>query len=129
MFTINPRVRPHIHITGVATECSKTDATFEVIVEQYITCVKSDEGDRLKSTTPFFCRIPDSPKYRRSSKPIPGNKRYVSLSGFLAGVDRTGENRDVQQFVIEVENITFCGYYVQPANAASSPSCKCIGFL
>ena len=59
---------------------------------------------------------------------MPGNKRYVSVCGFLTGVDRSGE---VEQFLIDVENVTFCGQYVQPANsvALASPSCECVELL
>ena len=128
-FTIDPRVQPFIQVTGVATESSKTDATFEVNVEQYVSCIKSGPptkqagGSRPKPITRFFCHIPDSPKYKNwSSKPVPGNKRYVSVCGHLTGVERSGNTSEVERFLIDVENITFCGHYIQPANAATSVS-------
>ena len=111
---------------------------FEVNIEQYI-CVKLDPsstkqagGSRLKSTTCFFCRIPDSPKYRTlASKPMPGNKHYVSVCGFLIGVDRSGNNSKVEQFLINIESVTFCGQYIQPTNAPTFvlQSCEWVNFF
>jgi len=130
MFTIDPRVRPYVQVTGVAMSCSKADATFEVTVEQYISCFRTTKdagGSHLKPATTFFCHIPDSPVYRNwSGKPVPGNKRFVSLGGFLNGVDKSDDGSEVENFRIEVDNITFCGQYVQPAVA---PSCTCVQMI
>jgi len=114
-------------------ECSKADATFEVTIEQFISCVKSGTsteqpgGSRAKPATLFVCHIPDSPKYRNwGSKPFPGNKTYVSVYGFLNGVvDRP------EQFLIGVENISFCGQYIPPVPAAppNPHGCECTNFL
>ena len=103
-------------------------------VEQYISCAKSDlstkqgDGSRLKPTTGFFCHIPDSPKYKSwGGKPMPGNKRWVSVCGFLTRVERSRDNSEVEQFRIDVENVTFCGQYISPANSAPfvSQNCEC----
>ena len=122
---------PHVQVTGVAMECSKENATFEVNVKQYISCLKPGPvqagGSPMKPFTTFFCHIPDSPKYRTSgSKPLPGNKRFVSVSGLLTGVDRSGDGSEVEQFRIDVDAISFCGHYVQPVDPAASmnpPTC------
>jgi len=99
--------------------CSQTNATFEVTVGQYITCFRStkDGGSQSKSATTFFCHIPDSPRYKNwSGKPLPGNKRFVSLCGFLTGVETSGDDdSEVENFRIDIEDITFCGQYIQPA--------------
>jgi len=121
-----------MYVTGVAMEHSKAEAMFEITVEQYVSCVKSDPPakkgvDRLKPTTSFLCHIPDSSKFKSwGSKPMPGNKRYVSICGFLTGA-RTGSHSEVEQFLIDVESVTFCGHYVQPVNSPTlaSPSCEC----
>jgi hypothetical protein len=103
-------------------------------VEQYISCIKPDPskqagGSRLKPTTRFFCHIPDSAKYRSwGGKPVPGNKRYVSVWGFLTRAERSGNN-EVEQFLIEVENITFCGQYTPPANSAAFVSQSALNFF
>lgn len=127
-------MRPYIQVTGVVGECSKADATFEVTVEQYIACYKStntkEPGSRLKPATTFFGHIPDSPRYKSwSNKPVPGSKRFVSFCGFLSGVDMFGDGSEVEKFRIDnVDNITFCGQYVQPAPVASmnSQTCTCV---
>jgi len=123
-------MRPYVQLTGVAMGCSKADATFEVTVEQYISCFRSTKdagGSHSKPSTTFFCYIPDSPIYRNwSSKPVPGNKRFVSLCGFLTGVDKSDDGSEVENVRIEVKNITFCGPYVQPAAAQS---CMCVQIL
>jgi hypothetical protein len=118
-------------------ERSKAEAKFDVNVEQYFSCVKSDasnkkaDGGRLKPTTCFLCHIPDSAKYKNwSSKPMPGNKHFVSICGFLTGMNRSDNDSEVAEFLIDVESVTFCGQYIQPANSASvaSPSCECLNF-
>ena len=134
-YTIDPRVRPYIHIAGVVMESSKAEATFEVNVEQYVSCAKSDPstkqagGNRSKPTTRFFCHIPDSPKYKSwGSKPMPGNKRWISIQGFLTGVDRSSDDSEVEQFRIDVDNVIFCGHYTPPVNSAAfvPQSCECV---
>lgn len=126
-------MQPYVQVTGVATECLKEEATFEVNLEQYISCLKSGPstkqavGESMKPFTTFLCHIPDSPKYKTwGSKPLPGNKRFVSVGGNLIGVDRSGNGAEVKQFRINVDNISFCGHYVQPVNLEASmnpPGC------
>ena len=119
-------MRPYVHITGVAVDCLKAEATFEVNIEQYISCFKSNAptegaGGDLKPATTFFCHIPDSPKYKSCGKPMPRNKCFVSLFGFITGVDRSGDRSEVEKFRVDVDNITFGGQYVQPAVAPKNP--------
>lgn len=128
-FTIDPCMRPFIHVTGVAMECLKAESTFEVNVEQYISRVKSDlsteqaGGNRLKPTTRFLCHIPDSAKYKSwRSKPMPTNNRWVSILGVLTKVDRSSNNLEVEQFRIDIDNIVFCGQYVPLVISAASSS-------
>jgi protein tyrosine/serine phosphatase len=129
-FEIDACMRPYFHVTGVATEVSKAEATFEVNVEQYISCAKSDPSatssldrskptTRSKLTTRFFCHIPDSPKYR-SGKPMPAKNRWVTIYGYVTGVDMSSDNTEVEQFRMNIENIAFCGPYIPPANSAAS---------
>jgi hypothetical protein len=97
-----------------------------VTVEQYISCFKSyastKGGDDLKPATTFLCHIPDSPKYKDCGKPLPRDKCFVSLYGFITGVDKSGDGL-VERFRIDVDNISFCGQYIQPAVACKNPSC------
>jgi hypothetical protein len=106
---------------------SKMEATFELNVEQYISCAKSDPstkqagGRSSKPTTLFFCHIPDSQKYK-SGKPMPGNNRWVTIYGYVTGMDRSSDNAEVEQFRIDVEGVTFCGPYTPPV----PQSCECV---
>lgn len=132
---LDPCVRPFIYITGVAMEHSKTEATFEINIEQYISCVKSEPStkkgvSRLKPTTTFFCHIPDTAKFRSwGRKPMPGNKRYASICGIITGANRSGDDSEVEEFRIDTECVTPCGPFVPLANraAVASPSCECAG--
>lgn len=97
-------------------------------VEQYISCFKG-AGDDLKPVTTFFCCIPDSAKYQDSGKPMPRNKCFVSLCGFITGLDRSGDG-EVEKFRVNVENIAFGGQYVELAVASKKPqSCTFIEAL
>jgi hypothetical protein len=134
---IDPCVRPFVHITGVAIERSKTEAMFDINVEQYVSCVKSNPGstskgvNRLKPTTFFLCHIPDTAKFKSwGRKPMPGNKRYASVFGTLTGANRSGNDSEVEEFLIDTECVTPCGQYVPLATnraALGSPSCECAG--
>jgi hypothetical protein len=135
--TLDPCIRPFIYITGVAMERSKTEATFEINVEQYVSCVKSELSTSskngvsgLKLTTSFLCHIPDTPKFKSwGRKPMPGNKRYTSVCGILTGAARSGDDSEVEEFLIDTECVTPCGHYVPLANPAphAPPSCECAG--
>ena len=57
---------------------------------------------------------------------MPGNKRFVSLCGFLTGVDKLDDESEVEIFRIKIDNITFCGQYVQPAVSSMDKSCMCV---
>jgi hypothetical protein len=59
---------------------------------------------------------------------MPGNNRWVSICGFLTGVDRSSDNSEVEQFRIDVENVNFCGQYIPPANSPAfvTQSCECV---
>jgi hypothetical protein len=130
-FTINPHVRAYVQVTGVAEKCSKTEATFEVTVEQYISCLESAKdpgGNYIKPVTTFFFRIPNSGRYK-NGKPVPGNKRFVSVRGFLTGVDRSGIGSEVEKFIIDMDTITFCGQYVPPVASMSSHRCTRVKLL
>jgi hypothetical protein len=114
-------------------ERSKTEATFEITVEQYISCVKSEPKkgvNRLKPTTSFLCHIPDTAKFKSwGRKPMPGNKRYASICGTITGANRSGDDSEVEEFLIDTECVTPCGPFVPLANPATpaSPICECAG--
>jgi hypothetical protein len=128
--TIDPREPPYFTVTGVAVECSQDEGTFEMNVEQYISCdlsTKGAGGSRSKPFTRFRCHIPNSPKYK-NRRPLPWNRRHVSIFGFLTKEERSDNNSNVEIYLIDVESITFCGVYTQPANPAAfvpQNGCEC----
>jgi hypothetical protein len=108
----------------VASDCQKEAGTFIIEVDQYISCFKAakanSEQESPKHVTRFFCSFPDSPKYK-SGKPVPWNKRYVAVSGFLSGATYTKEDRSlVEYFKITTENISFLGQHMPVASSNAS---------
>jgi hypothetical protein len=111
---------------------SKTEATFEINIEQYVSCVKSDASTKKgvshsKPSTFFLCHIPDTAKFKSwGSKPMPGSKRYTSICGILKGADKSSDGSEVEEFLVDTECVTPCGNYVPLANPAAlaSPSCE-----
>ncbi|PPQ82285.1 hypothetical protein CVT25_008435 [Psilocybe cyanescens] len=120
-FAIDPCQRAYLHISGVASNSQKSRGTFDVDIEHYISTFKDAKvGSKpMKPIAPISCIIPDSPRYIVHGKPVPYNKRYVSVSGFLSGVTYKPDSPDVvQRFHLEVENIAFLG---QQGNSSGSP--------
>ena len=96
-----------MQLSGVAMNCDKQTSTFTLDIEQYISAFK--EAKNFKPTTLLTCNIPDSPKYKQG-KPIPYNRRYVTVSGFLSDVTYKKNTVDVvEHFNITVELIIFQG--------------------
>lgn len=102
----------------------RSEAKFDLDIEQYVSCMKnalksasSQITKPIKPIAPISCTIPDSPKYK-GGKPIPFNKRYVTVSGFLSDImfkEDISTGREVERFKIEVDNMVFLGQYVPTA--------------
>ncbi|KAF8170591.1 hypothetical protein BJ912DRAFT_821228, partial [Pholiota molesta] len=99
---------PFLHIVGVAGDCKKEAGTFRIDVEQYISFYKDSTP---KPFTSFLCRFPDSPKYKDGKFPMPPNRRYMTITGFLSDVKYVNdiEVDGVEYFVIDIETIVFTG--------------------
>ncbi|KAF8202111.1 hypothetical protein BJ912DRAFT_920518 [Pholiota molesta] len=97
---------PFLHIVGVAADCKKETETTP------------------KPITSFFCRFPDSPKYKEGKYPMPVNRRYVTITGFLSDVKYVNdiEVDGVEHFIIDIETIVFTGWYTPPASTQSTQS-------
>ncbi|KAF8870491.1 hypothetical protein BD779DRAFT_536629 [Infundibulicybe gibba] len=130
--SIDPCRRPKVYICGHVTNSNKKTATFELSVNQYISAFK--DITTAKAVLPVQCIIPDSPRYK-SGKPVPFDRRYVYVTGYLTDVLGTQDAKgSVEQcFRVEVTHITTLGYYtptVAPAktirdNSTPSPAgCK-----
>jgi len=110
-FSIDPRQRAYLHVSGVALNCQKPLGTFDIDPEHYISILKDVKAKSkpLKPVAPISCFIPDSPRYKQG-KPVPYNRRYVAVSGFLTDVTHKPDSVDiVQRYQLKVENIVFLG--------------------
>ena len=107
-FSIDPAQRAYLHISGAAVNCDEKEATFDIEIDQYISTLKNVKSSPSKFITPFSCSIPDSPRYK-TGKPVPYNRRYISISGFLTDVTYEPDSDVVQRFHLKVENIVFLG--------------------
>ncbi|KAF7354168.1 hypothetical protein MVEN_01104500 [Mycena venus] len=102
-----------VQVCGNATNINKDDATFEIIAEQYVSATKKPE------VFPVRCLIPDTPRFQKY-KPVPANKKFVSVTGFLTGVERD-EDHTVKHFIVDVDQVVF-GQSVSAPKAESSPT-------
>jgi len=105
-FSIDPAQHAYLHILGVAVNCNEKEATFDVEIDQYISTLKDVKSSPSKFVTPFSCSIPDSPRYK-TGKPVPYNRQYISISGFLTDVTYKPDSDVMQRFHLKVENIVF----------------------
>jgi hypothetical protein len=110
---------PFLHVVGVAADCKRDVGTFQMDIEQYVSFYKDSTA---KPSTAFFCRFPDSPKYKDGK--FPTNRRYVTINGFLSDVKYVNdiEVDGVEYFVIDIESIVFTGTYTPPAPSYSKQS-------
>ncbi|KAF9536723.1 hypothetical protein CPC08DRAFT_811136, partial [Agrocybe pediades] len=125
VFSIDPSHKAYIHVSGLALNCNKDKSMFELDIEHYISSMKdiksSSSSKSSKPRAPITCYIPDSPRYK-VAKPMPYNKCYVSVSGFLTDVLYvTGTTDLVNRFFIEVDNIVFLGQH-SSASASTVPN-------
>lgn len=116
------RHRPHVVIAGTAKNINETDATFDIDVFQYTSTLKNLADPKLQksksgnqqSIFPLRTRIPDTKRFK--TKPLPKPNTNVLVSGFLTQMDLSKE-REVNRFLISMENITFLGRSLLPASS------------
>lgn len=68
-FPADPEQWAYIHISGVAMNVQRSEAKFDLDIEQYVSCMKdalksasSQITKPIKPIAPISCTIPDSPK-------------------------------------------------------------------
>lgn len=107
-------------ICGVAGNIDSRDWTFDVTAGQYTTALKEN---RVSSVFPVHAVFrKDSPRYKNSKAPLPADNSYVSFQGFLNRIiysDACG-SQVPQQFVVDIENITFLGRATLPLSSKDS---------
>jgi len=107
----------------------KDAGTFTLDIDVWVSASKDSSTPSFKPTAPFLCKIPDSPRYKTCGRPVPYNRRFVSVSGVLSDVvykdnkepSHNNEDWEIERFVIMVDDIVFLGQAPQAASGASSP--------
>ncbi|KAJ7077373.1 hypothetical protein B0H15DRAFT_805192 [Mycena belliarum] len=127
---IDSRQRAYVHLCGAASNPNMDMATFSLDIEQYTSSfrdvqklAKEKKEKAPKSLFAANCVIRDSPRYTYIRKPVPFNKRFVMLTGYLVDVDSTLDITGIkvkQRICVDVENIAFLGQ--APLTAGSSES-------
>ncbi|KAJ6522020.1 hypothetical protein B0H19DRAFT_1277520 [Mycena capillaripes] len=110
-FSLNHAV--FVHVCGLATNINRDDATFDIVAEQYVSATKKPE------IFPIRCMIPDTPRFQRY-KPIPTNNKFVSVTGFLNGVERD-DDHTVKHFIMDIDQVVF-GQSTSAQKAENSPT-------
>jgi hypothetical protein len=124
-FPFDPRFQPYVHVTGAATNCEKLQGTFDLDVQQYISMTKANQNNKI--IVPISCYIPDSPRWK-TSKPVPYNNRYTSITGLLTDVSLntettcSEEKQPIECFHITVDNVIFTGTRGAITGNATSPN-------
>lgn len=98
-----------MHLAGTSFKGEKTTATFEVNPEQWVSTLKDVKSSlQTLPVFPVLATIQDSPRYTNGRKPIPGDRRYIFVSGCLTGVERNKDSTPMK-FRVDVESIAFLG--------------------
>ncbi|KAJ7638113.1 hypothetical protein B0H17DRAFT_1149254 [Mycena rosella] len=124
---IDPRQRAYVHLCGAVFNPNGDTATFSLDADQYTASFRETQKEAKdkhqpvpRSYFPADCIIPDSPRYANTKKPVPFNKRFVMLTGYITGVTSTLEKTVKERFCIDVDNIAFLGSQTAPAISGSA---------
>ncbi|KAF5381722.1 hypothetical protein D9615_005621 [Tricholomella constricta] len=104
----------------VATNVNQESGTFKLDVEHYISAfrdLKDSNSKPIKPIAPISCEF--SSRYQNRKKPVPFNRRYVSISGFLTDVTYKRNSEDVERFMVSIDHIAFLG---QQGNSTAIPN-------
>ncbi|KAJ7143020.1 hypothetical protein C8R44DRAFT_866268 [Mycena epipterygia] len=105
-----------VQVCGVAINADKQDATFDIVVEQYVTATGRREA------FPVRCLIPNTKRFEKY-KPIPGNGKYVSVTGFLDSIERNEDDDEtIKYFIITIDQVVFLGQSASTPKADQSPT-------
>ncbi|KAJ7146643.1 hypothetical protein C8R44DRAFT_864381 [Mycena epipterygia] len=105
-----------VWVCGVAINADKQDATFDIVAEQYVTAT------RCRETFPVRCLILNIKCFEKY-KPIPCNGKYVSVTGFLDGIERNeDDDKTIKHFIITINQVVFLGQSASTPKADQSPT-------
>ncbi|KAJ7922046.1 hypothetical protein B0H13DRAFT_2317808 [Mycena leptocephala] len=103
-----------VEICGVAADVNRDKATFHIDAEQWVSATSNTE------TFPVHCLIPHNAKFKKY-KPIPSKGKPVSVTGFLTGLERNGD-QSIKHFIVDVDAVTFMGTGQTAPEAKQSPA-------
>ncbi|KAJ7671026.1 hypothetical protein B0H17DRAFT_1209171 [Mycena rosella] len=111
---IDPHQRAYVHLCGAVFNPNGDTTTFSLDADQYTVSFREAQKEAKdkhqpvpRSYFPADCIIPDSPHYANTKKPIPFNKRFVMLTGYITGVISTLKKTVKECFCIDLDNIAF----------------------
>jgi hypothetical protein len=113
------RLRSYAWVTaiGVVKNADNGNGTFDIDISQYVSAMKNLDANRL---IPIRARY-DLTSSRYKKPPTTRDGRFVCVTGFLSRVIKV-ENGNIVRFVVDVENVTFCGQAPPPTASAAQPS-------
>lgn len=91
----------------------KESETFKLDVEHYIFAFRDLNNSNSKPTgikpiASFTCEF--SSRYQNRKRPVPFDRRYVSISGFLTNVMHKPNSEDIVEcFTVSIDHIAFLG--------------------
>jgi hypothetical protein len=111
--------RVYVHLSGLALNCNPSTTTFTFDIDVWVSSLRDAKDAASKSLRPVasvLCTILDSNKYR-NGKPMPYNRRYVSVCGYLTSAAFRNEQREegVTRFHVSVDQIAFLGQQSTPS--------------
>jgi len=110
---------PYVHLSGLALNCKKDEATFTLDIDLWVSSlIKTEQKPARRASAPFLCHIADSPKYKNSTKPTPYEKRFVTVHGYITGViynNPQDSDQGIERYIITVKLIDFLGGLAEPS--------------
>lgn len=83
----------------MATKCNRDNGTFRVDIEQWTSSLKSPgnttsvkiEGmkkplPKLAADAPFLCIFPNTGRFPKDKRPMPYDRRYLTVEGFVTNI-------------------------------------------
>lgn len=110
---------PYVEVCGIARNVSRSQFSFDVDADQYSSFLKTHS----KKTGVFRLHaiVPDTGKFQKK-RPLPQEKSFIFVSGFLSSISFTENDNKGTQFVIEVHHMVFGGRATASNSAAASSS-------
>ncbi|KAJ7241920.1 hypothetical protein B0H12DRAFT_1236876 [Mycena haematopus] len=132
IWSIDPRQRVSVHVCCAVTSSNQQAATFTAAPEQFTfafadvkKAAEKSQSSFPKSVFPLSATIPDSHRFKGSTKPTPYSNKYCGFTGYLTGMSSELEgSKVIDRFTIEVDTIAFLGNVVSVLPKATPSQAK-----